>query len=103
MLHCETTPQARQPTASLMPIRIAGSDYLTTNEVCDRIGISRQTLWRWRQEDKVPVGQRLRGRQVLFTHEEANEIERYATHLEPADPATASQLNLFSRHASVRG
>lgn len=86
-----------------MPIRIAQLDYLTTNEVCDRVGVSRQTLWRWRQEDKVPPGRRLRGRQVLFALQEVAEIERYATHLEPAVPRRANQLRLFDSQANRRG
>ena len=85
---------------SAMPVRVAGSEYLTANEVCDLVGISRQTLWRWRQDEKVPLGQRLRGRQLLFSQTDVADIQRYATHLEPAEPARPGQLNLFSRQAN---
>ena len=85
---------------SAMPVRIAGTDYLTSNEVCELVGISRQPLWRWRQEEKVPQGQRLRGRQLLFGQEEVRDIQSYATHLEPAEPGRPGQLNLFARQAN---
>ena len=86
-----------------MPVRISGDEYFTLNEVCRHAGISRQTLWRWRQEDKVPPGRRLRGRQLLFALQEVAEIERYATHLEPAVPRRANQMRLFDTHSNRRG
>ena len=86
-----------------MPVRISGDEYLTLNEVCRHVGISRQTLWRWRQEDKVPVGKRLRGRQLVFSHDDATKIEQHATHLEPAAPRRSNQMNLFDGHANRRG
>ena len=101
MLQSVTTPL--QSTVGPMPIRIAELDYLTTNEVCDRVGVSRQTLWRWRLENKVPSGRRLRGRQLLFGLQEVEEIERYATHLEPAESRRTNQMSLFNRQVGGRG
>lgn len=86
-----------------MPIRISEHEYFTSLEVCKRAGISRQTLWRWRQEGKVPVGKRLRRKQLVFTSEELAQIEQYATQLEPAPPPRRAQMNLFDRLSEGSG
>jgi predicted DNA-binding transcriptional regulator AlpA len=72
-------------------IEIKGVEYFSTTEVLKEAGISRQTLWRWRQEGRVPDGHRFRNGQVLFSGAEYQEILAYANHLEPGalttDPA----------------
>ena len=74
-----------------MCIEINGVEYFSTTEVLKAAGISRQTLWRWRQEGRVPDGHRFRNGQVLFSGTEYQEILAYANHLEPGalttDPA----------------
>lgn len=81
-----------------MCIEIDGTEYFSTNEVLEATGISRQTLWRWRQEARVPDGHRFRNGQVLFTRKEFDEILAYANRIEPgalsSDPA---QLGLGIR------
>lgn len=80
-----------------MPVDLGGATFFTAAEVAARVGVSRQTLWRWRQETKVPAGSRYRDRQLLFSEAEAEAVEEYAHRLEPATPAsTAGQLRLFN-------
>ncbi|MHA7816152.1 MAG: helix-turn-helix transcriptional regulator [Pseudohaliea sp.] len=82
-----------------MAIKLQNIKYLSLSDVLGEIGITRQTLWRWRQEGKVPAGHRLRNRMVVFSPEEVEEIRAYANQLEPiASPAGAMpQLSLFAR------
>ena len=39
-----------------MPIRVGGQTFYTNNEVSRDLGVTRQTLWRWRDKGKIPVG-----------------------------------------------
>lgn len=79
-----------------MPSLIHGVTYYTSQEVLAAIGVSRQTLWRWRQEPDFPQGARLRGR-LLFSEQDVAVIQDLAFQLEPVranrDP---SQLPLFA-------
>ena len=79
-----------------MPLEIDGVTYYSSAEVAVETAISRQTLWRWRQQGKVPAGHRFRERQILFTAAEFDEVREYANRLEPASAASARQLNLFN-------
>jgi predicted DNA-binding transcriptional regulator AlpA len=74
---------------------VDGVNYLSLKELVERLGVSRVTLWRWRQEQKIPSGHRLRGRQVVFTQAEADAIGEYALRVEPIDPNDSDQLRLF--------
>jgi transposase-like protein len=67
-----------------MTIEIEGKTYFPAAEVARAVGVSRQTLWRWRQMHKVPPGRRFRDRQIVFTPDELNEIQEFAARLEPA-------------------
>jgi predicted DNA-binding transcriptional regulator AlpA len=78
-----------------MPLEIAGARYLTAGEVAEEVGVSRQTLWRWQQEQKIPPGKRYRGRMLVFTADEVDEIREYADRLEPAGPSPGRQIPLF--------
>ncbi|MFL6450935.1 MAG: helix-turn-helix domain-containing protein [Bryobacteraceae bacterium] len=81
-----------------MPITIAGQTYHSASELADELGISRQTLWRWRDQKKIPPGLRYRSGQVLFTDDEAQTIREFANRLEPIEPGTPpSQMKLFLR------
>ena len=78
-----------------MPIEIKGLTYLLMSEVATRAQVSRQTLWRWRQERKIPMGHKYRGRQVIYTPAEVREIEAFAHRIDPIDPPSPGQPDLF--------
>lgn len=65
------------------------------SEVAARAQVSRQTLWRWRQERKIPMGHKYRGRQVIYTPAEVREIEAFAHRIDPIDPPAPDQPDLF--------
>ena len=66
-----------------VPIEINGIQYILTTEILNELGISRQTLWRWRQEGKIPAGHRYRDGKVLFTIQETEAIRQFANRIEP--------------------
>ena len=74
-------PQHRRGDVSR--IQIDGVPYVCLTDLLAELGLSRQTLWRWRQEGKIPLGHRYRDRQVLFNPQEADQIRRFASRLEP--------------------
>ena len=76
-------------------LRIDGSDYFSVAQILKSTGVSRQTLWRWRQEGKVPAGHLFRDKQILFTADEFEQIRHYANRVEPIGNDPRSQLNLF--------
>lgn len=82
-----------------MSLEIDGRTYVTTAEVLVEIGVTRQTLWRWRREGKIPKGRRFRDRQVIFSAEEMADILNYANRLEPlggdSDSQSFHQRQLF--------
>lgn len=86
-----------------MPVQVAELTYYTNNEVSEESGVSRQTLWRWREKGRIPAGVRYRTRQVLFTAEEAEAIREYANRLEPIEFGGTRQLGLFGRARSEEG
>ena len=85
-----------------MPVEINGIKYLSATELLDAVDVTRQTLWRWRQEGKIPAGHRFRGRQVVFSPDEVAAIEEYANRIEPIDSADAAQLSLFNGNGNGR-
>jgi transposase-like protein len=82
-------------------MRINGAEYLSASDLAQELGISRQTLWRWRHEGKIPQGHRFRDKRILFTTQEAGEVREFATKLEPASAPQKDQLRLFK--SSARG
>lgn len=66
-----------------MPLTVEGRVFFTATEVAKEIGVVRQTLWRWRQDRKIPPGRRYRDRQILFTPEEVERIKEFAHRVEP--------------------
>jgi predicted DNA-binding transcriptional regulator AlpA len=71
-----------------------GINYYTTAEVIKNLSISRQTLWRWRSESKVPLGRKYRNKQVVFTQSEYKSIEEFANRIESLT-GPKEQLALF--------
>ena len=58
----------------MSPIEIDGVEYYSQAQVLKDLRISRQTLYRWRQEGKIPVGNLYRGTRIIFTAEEVEAI-----------------------------
>jgi predicted site-specific integrase-resolvase len=67
-----------------MAFNINGVVYYAANDVAGDVGVSRQTLWRWRKGGKIPTGHRLRDGQLLFTAAEVEAVRAYAQSIEPA-------------------
>lgn len=81
-----------------MPIAIQGSTYFTGSEIAAEIGVTRQTLWRWRKQEKIPQGWKHRDGRVVFTPEERDIILDFANRVEPvsAEESSDDQLGLFN-------
>ena len=81
-----------------MPLEIKGKTFYTMGEVAEVAGVARQTVWRWGKAGKIPGGRRYRGRELLFTLDEMEEIYDYAHRLEPAHTESdfEDQLKLFT-------
>ena len=79
-----------------MPLTIDEITYFQTQEVLDEIGVSRQTLWRWRKEEPdFPQGARFRGK-LVFSASELEEIRERAFRVEPVEAVVEDgQLALF--------
>jgi hypothetical protein len=81
-------------------LEIDGVSYFSTSELLVELGVSRQTLWRWRQQRKIPAGHRYRDKTILFTADEVELIRQYANRIEPTEKTTKQpgfrQLGLFN-------
>lgn len=88
-----------------MPVNINNISYLPVSELLDELEVTRQTLWRWRQEGKIPAGHRMRNRMVVFSPVEVDEIKAFANQVEPIEPVGEAmpQLNLFDQTSTTRG
>ena len=73
-----------------MSLTIDDETYYSLRELTDLIGVSRQTLWRWRKEGRVPLGRKYRRKHLVFSEAETREIKRLADRLEPAELEHAS-------------
>ncbi len=78
-----------------MTILINNLEYFTATDVQKRVGVSRQTLWRWRQEGAIPLGHRFRNRHVVFTPQEVEVIVAFANQIDPIEPSDNPQEDLF--------
>jgi transposase-like protein len=83
------------PKKALLAMELNGQEYLPSGELAQELGISRQTLWRWRKQGKVPAGHKYRDGQILFTTEEVSRIREYAYQVEPVETVGSDQLRLF--------
>ena len=88
-------------TDTAVPFFVSGTPFYTATEATEIVGVSRQSLWRWRRDSLVPCGRRYRGRELLYTRDEVEAIYAHAHRLERADAAErlALQLDLFSSPA----
>lgn len=62
-----------------MPTEIDGSVFYSCTEVASACGVSRQTIWRWRQDGLIPIGRSRRGRSVVFSATELEYIRAHAS------------------------
>lgn len=60
-----------------------GIKYLSASFLLKELGVSRQTLWRWRKEEKIPLGHRFRNGHVLFSSQELEVIRNFASRIAP--------------------
>jgi predicted DNA-binding transcriptional regulator AlpA len=77
------------------PLFIQGRKYFCAGEIVKFLSVSRQTLWRWRKEGKIPAGKKYRGREVLFEESEIQDVIAYAERLEPVAAKKPRQLKLL--------
>ena len=80
----------------MCPLAIDDIEFFCVAEIAEEVGVSRQTLWRWRNNGKIPIGHRFRDGRVLFTSEEAEEVRRFANRLDPIEEPNRNQLTLFA-------
>jgi predicted DNA-binding transcriptional regulator AlpA len=78
----------------MVPLSIDGTTFYALVDVASEAGVSRQTIWRWRQDGKIPVGHIYRDRRVVFSESEARAVLDYANRIEPAN-GPRNQLSLF--------
>ncbi len=85
-----------------MPVDVDGSKHFCINEIAETLGVSRQTLWRWRCRRKIPQGSRFRDGRILFNPDELEQIRLHANHLEPMSEDARRQLELFRDARSLK-
>ncbi len=66
-----------------MPVSVGEFEYLTLAEVALAVGVTRQTLWRWRRNGKVPAGMRLRDGRILYGSRDVAAVRTFAEELTP--------------------
>jgi predicted DNA-binding transcriptional regulator AlpA len=85
------------------PLTIDGTTFYALAEVAGEARVSRQTIWRWRQEGKIPAGHVYRDRRVVFSDSETRAVLEYANRLAPVSGIARGQLSLFTDEAHGRG
>ena len=79
-----------------MSFEISGTKYFTLTEISEKLCISRQTLWRWRQNNLIPSGSKHRNYKVVYSEKELQFILDYFNQLEPLSKKNPNQLGLFN-------
>jgi predicted site-specific integrase-resolvase len=79
---------------------IDGVTYFSVIAAAKAAGVSRQTVWRWHQDGKIPPGHLYRGRYTVFSASELNAIREFANRIEPIRRETVGQLGLFNGNRS---
>ena len=67
----------------MQALEIEGVKYISAASVAQDLGVTRQTLWRWRLDGKIPQGHRFRNRRLFFTESEVDSISEFANRIEP--------------------
>ena len=78
----------------VMPSQIDGSIFYTCTDVAQACAVSRQTIWRWRQDGLIPSGRTNRTRSVVFTESELNYIRAHATQPDASRDAKSRTIYL---------
>jgi helix-turn-helix protein len=89
------TPSSRRGNGR-RPIEIKGVKYFSVASVARAVGVSRQTVWRWRLDGKIPAGHLYRSHQTIFTIEEVEAVREFANRVELISEGPARQLKLFN-------
>lgn len=79
-----------------MPVTIEDIQYYTAIEIRKELRISRTTMWRWKNDGKIPSGRLFRGGTVVFSEEEFVAIKAFANRLEPVPAPNRDQMSLFN-------
>ena len=79
-----------------MSVIINNIKYLAASEIISKLGISRQTFWRWRHANKIPLGNRYRDGRIFYTEDEFELIKQYAHRLEALGQPRPQQMTLFT-------
>ncbi len=82
-----------------MPTKIEETEYYSLQEIAEMVAVSRQTLWRWRQEGKMPHGRSFRGRSLLFSESEVTLIKQRAH--EMTIPSSKDKKGIFLDNAAT--
>lgn len=78
-----------------MPVELDSGRFFTAQEVTREVGVTRQTLWRWRRAGKIPAGHRFRNGQILYSTEDLEAVREYANRLVPLSAEDSHQLSIF--------
>lgn len=73
------------PRGGVMPREINGKTYYETTEVCEKVGISRPTLFRWLKRGLLVKLHKDRRGWRLFTEEDLDKIQAEARRIEIDD------------------
>lgn len=76
-------------------LKINGIEYFAASGIVKELGVSRQTFWRWRQRQQIPVGHRFRDGRIVFTSQETEAIKSYANSIESISQTHHKQGRLF--------
>lgn len=81
-----------------MSVEVNGIRYFSKAEVAEIISVSRQTLYRWIDEGKIPAPrhERRRDGRLLYSQADLDEIQSFANDVEPVDQSSPDQMRLFS-------
>jgi len=80
----------------MKPTVINGVEYFGLADLARELGVSRQTLWRWRRNGYIPAGFRFRDRRVFFTEAEVRRVSQYANRIEPISSMNRDEARLFT-------